>query len=130
MFVVPKETQLLIFHLPIDASMDNRQIKMLEKKLTEQTGIRCVVYDDVIDEGDYDFKIRWVSREKSTKEVDEPSVMLNKEPKDKGDQRNSNLENSGFISFLCNTGLFSLKFQAFLLLCFCLGLLVGYLLGL
>lgn len=132
MFIVPKDTELLIFNLPYDLSYPEGQtcMKKLEQELTKRTGVRCVVVDDLLNLGESDFEVRWKSAGEPRKEVDEPSVMLNEESKDKREQRNDDLDNGGSIRFFRNTCLFSLKLQAFLLLCFFLGLLIGHLLGL
>ena len=129
MFIVPKGTELLIFNLPIDASypIGRETMKRMEERLTEQTGIRCVVFDSLLNLGDgnSDFVVQWKSADEPRKEVDEPGVMLNEESKDKREQRNDSLDNGDSIGFVRDTCLFSLKIQGFLLLCFFLGVLVG-----
>lgn len=132
MFIVPKNTELLIFNLPHDLSYPEGKagMKRLEQELTKRTGVKCVVVDDLLNLGESDFEVRWKSADEPKKEADDSSAMLKEEPTDKGNQRNTDLNNGSLIGFFRNMGLFSLKFQAFLLLCFFLGLLVGYLLGL
>lgn len=63
MFAVPKDTQMLIFHFPIDGGLCKEQINKIEAELTERTGLPCIVYDDVIYGSDEDFKVRYIHRE-------------------------------------------------------------------
>lgn len=130
MFIVPKDTELLIFNLPYDLSYPEGKagMKRLEQELTKRTGVKCVVVDDLLNLGESDFEVRWKSADESRKEVDEPGVMLNEESKDKREQRNDSLDNGDSIGFVRDTCLFSLKIQGFLLLCFFFGILVGRLL--
>lgn len=132
MFIVPKDTELLIFNLPYDLSDPEGKagMKMLEQELTKRTGVKCVVVDDLLNLGASDFEVRWKSADEPRKEADEPSVVLNEESQDKRKQRNDNLDNGGPIRFFRNTCLFPLKLQTFLLLCFFLGMLISHLLGL
>lgn len=71
MFIVPKGTELLIFNLPIDASypIGRETMKRMEERLTEQTGIRCVVFDSLLNLGDgnSDSVVQW-------KSADEPGI--------------------------------------------------------
>lgn len=132
MFIVPKDTELLIFNLPYDLSYPEGKagMKRLEQELTKRTGVKCVVVDDLLNLGESDFEVRWRSADEPRKEANKPGVMLDEESKTKRKQRNNNLDNGGPIGFFRNTCLFPLKLQTFLLLCFFLGLLVGHSLGL
>lgn len=77
MFIVPKDTELLIFNLPYDLSYPEGKagMKRLEQELTKRTGVKCVVVDDLLNLGESDFEVRWRSADEPRKEANKPGVI-------------------------------------------------------
>lgn len=130
MYAVPKDTQLLIFSLPIDASTVRlrEMMKKLEADLTKQTGIPSIVLDAVIypdDRGDFDVR----SLKEPEKPIEHTGVVFGEKTEDEGSKAYGDLNDCGLVGTLRNLGLLSLKFHAFNFLSFFLGLLVCYLSG-
>lgn len=77
MFIVPKDTELLIFNLPHGLSYPEGKagMKRLEQELTKRTGVKCVVVDDLLNLGESDFEVRWKSADEPRKEANKPGVI-------------------------------------------------------
>jgi len=85
MFAVPKDTQLLIFFVP-DLTTGQSGVKKLEERLTEKTGIPCIVLPKWVWDRDpkSDFELKSASPKEPKEPIDHPDLVLHQEADDKG----------------------------------------------
>lgn len=89
MFLVPKDTQLLVFTINFADTITPEKIAGLEARLTQKTGIPCVVLDQNLRHGEdgVDFHIcnEDPSLEQTQNESDEPRPVFDKQPEQECD---------------------------------------------
>jgi len=128
MFAVPKDTQLLIFNLPLQDPSDEikENVKLFEKVMTERTGIPCIVYDSALCEVN-DFAIYQTLSPEFRELFDETRKMLDDKSYKETNQRKDSISQSNFVGSFCDACLSRLERNTFLMLSFMLGVLAGIL---
>lgn len=127
MFAVPKDTQLLIFNLPLHDPSDEikENVKLFEKAMTERTGIPCIVYDSALCEVN-DFAIYQTLSPEFKKIFDKTREMLNEESGDKHNDVEHELGEGKPVAPLGLRDIFTLEFIFRLAVSFVLGLLFSH----
>lgn len=134
MFAVPKDTKLLAFTINFADTITPERIAGLEARLTQKTGIPCVVLDQILRHGEdgADFLTcdKDPSLEQAQNEADEARPVLNKQPEYECDDGGNYLGDRSPRRPLRSTFLRFLKGFILLAAGVVLGLPLGYALGL